>query len=209
MGGKPRALTPFEARNTLAHRLAPRVDRLRQIATKVGIRSDRVFLIWTKYTGVERGEGEEPELARVEILPTPRVSDLTAIQMNPTSGGVLEAGSVRVDRISARFNDDILQGKVGDATRARGLRIREPHDFFYEIVADGRSDAPQVACSSGPSDAEQFSGGPSQAPRARYRLVGFPERREDGVEYAVVLERIHEDRNADGTSRIGEDPDVS
>lgn len=207
MVGKLRPLTPFEARNTLAHRLSPRVDRLRQVATRFGIRSDRVFLVWTKFTGLERGEGEEQEVQRLEILPTPRVHDLTSISLNPLTGGILPAGSVRVDRISARFNDDILQGRVPPGSAERGKRTNEPFDFFYEIVADGRSDAPLVGCGD-VHEAELVSGGPTKAARARFRPASMPERREGGVEYSIVLERISEDRTAEGLSRIGEDPDA-
>lgn len=199
--GKPQPLPPDRARRTIAHRLAPLIDRVRQIPTRLGIRSNRVFLVWTKYGGDERGDGNEVEVGRLEILPTPRVADLTSLALNPFTGGILPAGSVRVDRISARFNMDVLQGKVVPAAAVRGAPIKEPFDFFYEIVSDGRSDQPLQDS----SEAERLSGGPSRAPRARFRLASFPERDEDSVQFSIILERISEDRTRDGESQIGAD----
>src|SRR5690349_24199276 len=98
---KPRPLTPSQARSSLAHRFTDRADRLRQLNTRFGLRSRRVFLVWTRFTGEERGEGKEQEIARVELLPTPRVTDATAVTRFGASAGVLPVGSLRVDQISA------------------------------------------------------------------------------------------------------------
>ncbi len=161
--------------------------------------------MWTECSGYERGEGNEGELLRLEILPTPRVSDLTSVTMNPFSGGILPAGSVRVDQISARFNDDILSGRIAPAADARGHRIVEPFDFFYEIIEDGRADGPLTGPCAGVSEAEQLSGFPSDASRAKFRLASVPNRDEGSVQFTVLLERISEDRTASGQSQLGQD----
>ena len=199
---RPRPLDPTEAKNTLAHRLAGRVDRLRQFSTRFGLRSTRVFLVWTKYTGEERGEGNENELARVEILPTPFVSDESAIVRNPYSAGMLPNGVLRVSRISARFTADHLSGvripqyvdpgecggsgeitNLSDEPSGADFNIDQPYDFFYELSEDGR--------------------GANPSERERFRIYGGPARNEGGVEWIVTIERISEDFKRDGTSDYG------
>lgn len=179
-----------EASRSLAQRLAPRADRLRQLATKLGVRPYRVFLVWTKFGGEERGEGDEVETRREEILPTPRLQDLTGIQFNPYSGGVLPTGSVRIDRIScARYSEDTLRGRVQPGAPRVGESIEEPNDFFWEVVFDGRND-PMTG---------------TLRPRSKYRLVGNPWLDAGAVNYVVILERVSEDRSAGGLSNIGDD----
>lgn len=182
---KPRALSAIEAKGTLAHRLAKRVDGIRQIATRLGIRSRRVFLVWTKYDGAERGEGNEYEIGRLEILPTPRISDLTSVAFNPYSGGILPTGSVRVDRISALLTEDQLTGKMLPGAAQSGEELEEPYDFFWELVEDGRGDP--------------------NPDREKFRIVGHPFRKEAAVQWVVVLERISEDNDFNGFSSYGGD----
>lgn len=202
-----RPLAPGEARRTLAHRFSRRADRLRQLSTRFGLRSDRVFLVWTEYTGERRGEGDERVIARLEILPTPRVSDQTSVQFAPFSAGVLPVGSVIVDRISAQFTEDVLMGKrIPDEAIPSGADIPQPHDFFYEIISDDRDQYDPAGC--GPVNEQMtLRRGGSVLPRARFRIAGQPERNEGGVEFKVALERISEDFNYDGSSNIGNDQD--
>jgi len=180
----PRPLTPSEAKRSIANRLGPRVDRLRQLSTKLGLRSRRVFLVWTRFTGEDRGEGDEHVLARVEILPTPKVSDATDIKRMPFAAGILPVGSLRVSLISLQFTFDQLTGKSVPGESAR--KAPGPStDFFYEVVEDGRGDEPPH--------------------RERFRVFGFPWRDEGAVSWAVVLERCSEDFGRDGLSQIGTD----
>lgn len=183
---RPRALRQGEAARTLAHRLASRVDRVRQLSTRFGVRSRRLFLVWTRYTGHERGEGEEQVLRRVEILPTPKVSELTAITMQQFSLGILPVGSVRVTNISAQFAEEELLGKVPPAAEpSDGNHVREPFDFYYEMVEDQRESAAPA--------------------RAKFRLYGNPTRDEGNVSWTIVLERVSEDARRDGSSNYGSD----
>lgn len=199
---RPRPLSPTEARRSLAHRFSPTIDRLRQFSTRFGLRSRRVFLVWTRWSGEERGEGVENEYARVEILPTPRVADLTAIAFDPRSGGVLPVGSLRVDRISAQFTEDILEGRKIPVVSPGGgihcaptspstttehsgedLAIDEPFAFFYEVIEDGRGDNPPE--------------------REKFRIAASPYRNEGYVEWGVILEQINENNDRFGGSQIG------
>lgn len=199
----PKPLFPGQARNTLANRLSGKVDRLRQLNTRFGLRADRVFLVWTRYDGEERGEGAEKEVARFELLPTPRVSDQTSILFNPYSAGVLPSGSVRVDQISARMTTEVLMGhRVPDEARPPGAPILEPTDFFWEIVRDDRGELPLGGCCGDDSRMTPLRG-QSVLPRARFRIAGMPELREGGFEYIVALERVSEDRQYNGESSVG------
>jgi hypothetical protein len=145
-----------------------------------------VFLTWTKFTGDERGEGQEQVLARVELLPTPKVSDATGIMRMPYSAGVLPVGTVRVSLISVKFTFDQLTGRRIPG-RSDNVPIPEPIDFFYELVEDGRGDDP--------------------AERQRFRVLGIPWLDEGNVGWTVLLERSSEDFARNGTSQIGIDPD--
>lgn len=206
---RPRPLPGDEsAKRSLAHRLSRRADRLRQFHTKFGLRSRRVFLVWTRYTGEIRGEGDEVELARVELLPTPRVSDLTAISHNPFRHGTYPEGSIRVDQVSAgAYTEDNLMGlripgreAVDTAPRpTRGTRVAgtlaaptsDPRiDFFWELVEDGRS---------------SVSNEPSQASRKRYRLLGGPYRKEGSLYWAANLQRVSEDLDRYGDTQYDDD----
>ena len=179
---KPNPLTAERARRSLAHRLGKRVDRIRQLATRLGIRPYRVFLVWTKFTGEERGEGNEGLIKRLEILPTPKLIDLSNVTFSPVAVGTLPIGAIRLERVSVSFTEDVLMGRqVPEAHEVPP----EPYDFFYEVVEDGRGDNP--------------------AERKKFRMVGTPHRHAGGVHWRLTLERISEDMKRDGTSAYGDD----
>lgn len=191
-----RPLNPGEAQRTLAQRLAGRADRIRQLNTRFGLRARRVFLTHTVTDGEERGEGTERVLNRAELLPTPRVTDASAINLRPWSGGVLPEGSIRVDQISvSRYTLDVLTGvRFADGAFAGQLvrsaqpvsgsnedpRIWRQVSFFYEIVEDGRGDNP--------------------AQRDRFRVLGNPWRAEGQFGFGVLLESESEPMGRDGDS---------
>jgi hypothetical protein len=186
-------LTPEQAKRTLANRLAPRADRLRQFNTKFGVRSKRVFLTWTRWDSDERGEGHEVIFARVELLPTPRVNDLTAIQRRAFLQGALPDGSIRVDEISvASFTEDNLTGltipgdpgQPGTPVNPNGVERKTKGNisFFYEIQDDGRGDNP--------------------AARQRFNISGFPYRAESKLQFIVILVRESQDMNRLGQPAV-------
>lgn len=178
---KVRPLTALQARRTLAHRLGPRVDRVRQIATNLGVRPYRVFLTWERWTGRERGEGKELLVRRTEILPTPKVEDLASVTFTPFAIGMIPVGSLRVSRISvAAFTQDLLTGKM--VPKEHEEHIPEPYEFFYEVVEDGRGDDP--------------------AARQKYRLLSAPYRKAGGVHWQIVLEKVSPDMGRDGNPAV-------
>ena len=164
---RPRPLQPFEAKRTLANRLSPLVDRLRQFSTKFGLRPYRCFLIWTVFDGETRGEGTERELARVELLPTPKTAELTSLQQSAYSGGILSTGTLRLDKISAGFTAAQLSGLQ---VPGQGQQPDMPSnvDFWYELREDGR--------------------GGDQAVPIRFRLQGVPYRAAGKISWSVILE---------------------
>ncbi len=202
MSRRPAPLPAGMAVRTLAHRLAARADRLRQLNTRFGLRSSRVFLVHTKTDGEERGEGTERIIRRIELLPTPRVMDLTVINQRPWSGGTLPEGSIRIDQISVnRYTTDMLQGTRFAPAAYAGPRHGPTHsaevvggdndapefdsstDFFYEIVSDDRDDRPTQ--------------------RNRFRLLGDPWLNEGSLSWGILVEAASEPMNRDG------DPDLS
>lgn len=173
---KPRALRPDEIRRSLVGRFEQRAggqpglaDRLRQLHTKFGARSRRVFLVWVASNGDQRGEGQLTVVARIELLPTPKVSDLSAVSKNPYSAGIMPVGSIRVDEISAALSEDVLSGRLVPG----GPPLDARTDFFYQLVEDGRSGVPSIP--------------------QHYRLFGQPTRKETNISWSVLLERISED----------------
>jgi len=161
--------------------------------------------VWTRWAGEERGEGRERQVARLEILPTPKVVSLDNVSYRFFSGGVLPVGSMRVTEISALFTSDQLRGIAipsaefawdHDPPRpssahclparldAKGLP--EPLDFYWEVQEDGRGDDP--------------------AERMKFRLMAVPHRHAGGVEWQALIERVSVDALRDGSSTSGYDP---
>jgi len=173
---KPRALRPDEIRRSLVGRFEQRpggqpglADRLRQLHTKFGARSRRTFLLWVGWNGDQRGEGEVIVRQRIELLPTPKVSDLSAVSKNPYSAGIMPVGSIRIDEVSAAMSEDVLSGRLTPG----GSPLDAQTDFFYQLIEDGRS-------------------GVASIPQ-HYRLFGQPVRKETNISWSVLLERVSED----------------
>ncbi len=162
-----------------------------------------MFLTWTKWSGAERGNGDETILLRVELLPTPRCTDSAALTRRPWASGQFPEGSLRVDRISVQLTQDNLAGRVmpmnlppsyyahrsSQGEPVGGTRFdpkSDPQrDFFYELVEDGRGDDP--------------------ADRQRFRVLGRPWRDAGNVHWAVMLEEASETTDRAGEPRASED----
>lgn len=176
---RPKPLTDEQAQRSFANRFGRTADNLRQLATKFGIRPYRVFLVWQKWTGVERFEGDPVTLLELEILPTPEVQSLDSVAVNPLTAGMLQMGMVRVKEVSTSLTYEQLKGL---AIPGQPLldHIPQPFSFFYELREDGRSGVKTV--------------------RRKYRLATEPTRDAGNVQWVLTLEKISEDRNRDGQS---------
>ena len=170
---KPRPLPAGTAAHTVLARIAPAIDQARQVATEIGARPYQVFLVWTTWGGKERGDGEQKEVARLQLLPNPKI-ETVEFQRNPYSAGVLPVGSVRVMGISATYSQPVLQGDRLPNGQEFDKQNRK-NDFFYEVIQDDRS--------------------PSENPeRARMRLLSGPVLKASSVSWEMALERSSEDR---------------
>lgn len=171
-------LTPEAAANTVANRVMRSNDRARQVLVRLGFRPYNIDLVWSKWTGPERGAGYENVQKRVSLVPNPRVVDLTSINMGPVATGILPMGSIRLERVSGCYTSDQLMGRLlGEGGTP------EPWDFYYEVYEDGRS---------------------GQAERMKFRPASTPHRRAYG--WQITLERISQDADRDGTASGAKTP---
>lgn len=164
-------LTPAQAVRTLAQRVAGAQDRARQRMVRLGFRPYNVDLVWSKWSGDERGAGYESVMKRTPLVPNPVVVDLSTVSMSAVATGILPMGSIRIEKVSACFTSDQLLGRLlGEGGTP------EPYDFYYEVYEDGRSGTAQ---------------------RMKFRPSSHPNRKKYG--WQVVLERIIGDAKRDGT----------
>jgi hypothetical protein len=162
----------------VVNRLARVADNARQIATRLGARPTRCFLVHTRSRGSERGEGLEVEVKRIELLPTPKVETLDSVTFSVFHAGTVPAGSVKLTEVSLRYTYDELVGLM--VPERHEDQIPEPYWFFYELVEDGRGDPyPQ---------------------RNRFRVLSYPWRDAENAQWKVMLERTSEDRTRSGHS---------
>jgi len=172
----PRPLSPFQARATLANRLGRVADRVRQFSTSFGLRPYRIFLVWSTFDGEERGEGTEREIQRIEILPTPRVAELTALQQAIYGTGTIGTGTLRVDLITVKFAESTLNGTFIPGKGQDTGSYPNGVDFWWELRSDARGlDIPIPI---------------------RFRLNASPVLLPGQVGWAVVLEKQEEPTNA-------------
>lgn len=139
---RPKALSPNEAKRTLVHRFGPRVNRLRQIAVRFGLRPYRVWLVWFEWTGDQVGEGVEREFYREEILPTPEFTDNTRFLF--LSAGATTEGEFMLRRVDPTLGELLLSGNLTPGTISGSPCPDErggtgPVTFQILVREDGRS----------------------------------------------------------------------
>jgi len=132
--GFVRPLRHDEVRASLMSRLVPSIDKIRQIATDLGLRPYRVYLIHILWSGDRVGDGHPEEISRREILPTPRIRDMSATTEVLSQFGRVEEGGILVDRISAKFSEDDLMGATPDLIDSDSPRTGKRNaEFFWEV----------------------------------------------------------------------------
>ena len=118
---------------SLADSLGPTCDRIRQIKSDLGFSPYRVFLIHWRWPG-KRGIGRPVEVSRKEILPTPRVQDMSATTLGLSAFGMTEGGGLFIDRISQRYSEADLLGTTPDMTDwDRPQTSASNVEFFWEV----------------------------------------------------------------------------
>lgn len=120
--------TPERLRTSLASKLIPAVDKLRDIYTKFGARPYRVRIIRTRFSGPRRGNGVEQIIHELELLPTPLVVDMRSLTEMVTPIGVNEQGVIQLQQVSGRFTEEQLIGVGPD-----GTQVPENETIYYEI----------------------------------------------------------------------------
>lgn len=171
------SLKTGEQKNTLAHKLIPVADRLRDLHTKFGGRTYKVKIIRTKWSGGRRGIGEEYVTSELIILPTPLVVDLSSLQEVLTPVGLNEVGSVQINEISGRFSEEQLRG-----LDSNGVEIPNDEQVYYEIefprIRDGKSPI-----------------------RRRFIISQAPNYSPYSFQWRITLSKVDEDRNALGETQ--------
>jgi hypothetical protein len=146
-------------RNALTGKLAPLADRVRDLATKLGVRPNAVFIVRTRWTGGSRGDGVEEVVSEVEILPAPKVEGLEGlgVELHATGTEFTTTGVVLTQISADRYVSDDLTG--GDIAPNEG--------FYYEIVFNHPREARPI--------------------RQRFVVVTAPEFRPGAVQWVVGL----------------------
>jgi hypothetical protein len=128
-------LSAQEGADTLIGSLTCVVDSIRNLYTTFGARTYQVQLVWTRWSGGERGSGCESVVLAEPILPTPLVSNLKALRVELESIGSMEEGGVIVSQISPRYTEAELQGFSRFVVP--GNPLPDDMSFYWEIFYPG------------------------------------------------------------------------
>lgn len=177
-GGGPRysQLTGMDLSNTLARKLIPTVDGLRDLATRFGLRPYEVRMVRTKWTGGERGLGYEVVISEEPILPTPLIVGLDGITRIVHAVGLDEIGACQLTQISGRYAEGFLTGNDAD-----GNPLDIDTQYYFEVIF--------------PTPGTVSDG----APRRRFYAVSAPSYDASSFQWRVSLQRSHSDRRNDGS----------
>lgn len=140
--GQLRPPPPAFEPSTLAGRLIPIADKLRNLNALYGLAIYRVWLVHIEWTGRKVGEGQERVISRREVLPVPRVRDFNAVRRIPSFAGVIEEGDLVIDRVSARYTEDDLMGRTPDLTDPNARRTTPRNRQFFWEVRENRNSTP-------------------------------------------------------------------
>jgi hypothetical protein len=129
--------TPAFLRDSLAQKLVPAVDKIRDIYTQLGARPYRVRILRTRSSGPRRGVGVEQVIHELELLPTPLVVDMQSLSEMLSPVGRYEQGVVQLQYVSGRYTEEILLG-VGP----NGGQVAPNETVYYEIEFFRRDGSP-------------------------------------------------------------------
>lgn len=168
--------TPELLKNSLAQRLVPVADGLRDLFTKLGARPYRVRLVRTRSSVGKRGMGVESVVLELEILPTPKVIDLNTLGEVVTPVGPAEIGIVQLQQVSGRYTEDALTG-----VDPHGNPVGDGDDLYYEI--------------------EFFRPDGQASEKRRFALASAPYYHATKFQWTVDLDAQIEKRRRDGRPR--------
>lgn len=170
-------LNGVDLSNTLGRKLIGVVDRLRDLNSRLGFRPYEVRVVRTRWTGGERGDGQEIVIWEQPILPTPLIASMDGVSRVVNIVGLDEIGSVRLSEVSGRYAEGFLSGV--DET---GNPQDPDTQFFYEVIF--------------PTPGTISDG----APRRRFFPVSAPSYDATKFQWSISLQRSHVDRRSDGSS---------
>ena len=168
-----------DARNLLVVNLGFTADKVRHLHAKFGTHIYRVFLHHQIWTGNLRGIGAQQTLFRREILPAPRVRDMSTMSRILRSTGITEEGDVTVDRISISYSEDDLLGKTPDLEDPNlPVTSKSAIEFSWEIE-ESRPQTPRTLV-------------------RRFKPTGVPDRKH--VQWSISLVKADGDAKRDGST---------
>lgn len=135
-GNKP--LCEGALSRSIGVRLQPAVDRARRIAHSLGLRRERVFIVWQEQHARTR---EWAEAARLELMPV-KVEWIERIDKVLGENGLVWSGEVLLSEVSpSQVSIATLQGKRDGVDWAD----RSTREVFFEIIRYQRcaSDPPE------------------------------------------------------------------
>lgn len=168
-------LAPGQFRQTLAGKLIPCVDKIRDLYTALGVRNYIIRLVWTTWSGGERGMGIEQLVKEELLLPTPLIGDISSLEERAQAVGADEFGTIIVSEVSGRYTEDYLCGRNGAEP------IPDDQNFYYEI------------------EFVDSNGRWGQGIRRRFSLNSAPSYDPDTFQWQFQLSRAGEDRGRDGS----------
>ena len=169
-------LNGMDLSQTLGRQLIATVDQLRDIPVRFGLRPYEVHFIRTRWTGGERGLGQEIVISDDAVLPTPLITSLDGVQRIVNIVGLDEIGSVRLEQVSGRFAEGFISG-----TDENGNPQDPDTQFYYEV---------QFPTPGTISDG---------APRRRFFPASAPSYDASRFQWSLALTRSHADRRNDGS----------
>ena len=158
---------------SLARKLIPVADKLRDLFTKFGMRPYRVRIVRVRWSGERRGVGVPLVEATLDLMPTPLVQDLTTLTEIVQAVGLDEVGSIILSEVSGSFTDDQLRfvDKTGQP--------QDPNEeVFYEIEFPRPDGLPGA--------------------RRRFYLRSAPHYNAGRFQWQMRLEKAHENRSRTG-----------
>lgn len=160
---------------TLIDSLGGVVDCVRDLYTTLGLRTYEVSLVWTRWTGGERGVGNEFVVQVLPLLPTPKLSDLSSLELQLKEIGSNEQGTLTVTELSSRYTEDLLLGRAGPLVS--GEAIPPDVNFFWEVFLPSKR---------------------GEGIRRRFTPASAPSKRPDSFDWEIRLMQQDEARQRDG-----------
>ena len=156
--------------STLGQKLVNPVDRVRDLATRLGLRAYEVHRVRVRWTEGARGRGVAEVVEDLHLTPTPKLTDLSGVNIAVSAIGLNEMGSVRLTEVSGRYSEYDLRGWSHD-----GQPPDEDEEVYYEVIV------------------ANTQGGP--ALMRRFTLQGVPNYNPTKVQWELSLERQQFDRD--------------